>query len=122
MVSVAEPSSLASTSAAAAVGANPTTVPPLLRHAAASAEVAVVFPVPAGARASWTRAPEAAISRTRARCPSLSGRPLASASNSANPMSLSSAARPPPSSAAAKTRRSAARTAALEWTVSPWRL
>ena len=70
--------------------------------------------VPAGATASWTRAPEEAISRTSARCPSLSGRPFASASRSANAISVSSATRPSPRSVAARMRRSAASTAGLE--------
>lgn len=39
-------------------GASPITLPPALRQAPASAAIAVVFPVPAGARASWTRAPK----------------------------------------------------------------
>ena len=114
MVSVGAPRSSASTSAAPAVGASPMTVPPLLRQAVASAAMAVVFPVPAGAKASWTRAPEVAISRTSATCPALSARPwLASDSSSAKPMLVSSTVRPSRNAAAAMMRRSAAMMSAL---------
>ena len=56
------PRSSPSTIAASAVGARPMTWPPELRHACASAAIAVVFPVPAGASASATRRPQVAIS------------------------------------------------------------
>ena len=60
-VSVRAPICSRSTAAAAADGASPRTVPPSLVHAAASARMAVVFPAPAGAIASCSRAPEVAI-------------------------------------------------------------
>lgn len=114
MVSVGEARSWARTSAAPAVGANPMTVPPLLRQAAARAVMAVVLPVPAGASASCRRAPEVAMSRTMAACPWLSSRPwLACVSASAKPMLVSSTARPLRRVAAARMRRSAAMMAAL---------
>lgn len=59
-VSVVAPRSSPSTIAAAAVGAKPRTCPPELRHACASAAMAVVLPAPAGARASATRRPPSA--------------------------------------------------------------
>ncbi len=114
MVSVGEARSWARTSAAPAVGARPMTVPPLLRQAAATAAMAVVLPVPAGASASWRRAPEVAMSRTRATCPWLSVRPwLAWVSARAKPMLMSSTVRPSRVVAAARMRRSAAMMAAL---------
>ena len=95
-VSVGESRSAARTSAALAVGANPITVPPSLRQAAASVAIAVVFPVPAGASASCTRAPEVAIACTNAFWPSLRSTPLlACCSSIAKPMLVSVTARPP---------------------------
>ena len=90
------------------------TLPPLLRQAVASAAMAVVLPVPAGANASWTRAPEVAISCTSAICPAPSARPwLACDSSRAKPMLLASTVRPSRNAAAAMMRRSAAMMAAL---------
>ena len=90
------------------------TVPPLLRQAAARAAMAVVLPVPAGASASWRRAPEVAMSRTSAACPSLSARPwLAWVPARAKPMLVSSTMRPSRMAAAARMRRSAASIAVL---------
>ena len=76
-VSVLVPISSRSTAAAAADGASPTTVPPSPVQARDSTRIAVVLPVPAGARASWTRAPEVASSRTSCTWPGLSSTPLA---------------------------------------------
>ena len=45
--------------------------------------MAVVFPAPAGAMASWRRAPEVAIWVTREACPALRVAPLAACSSSA---------------------------------------
>ena len=45
--------------------------------------MAVVFPAPAGAMASWRRAPEVAIWVTRAACPGLRVVPLAACSSRA---------------------------------------
>jgi hypothetical protein len=72
-----------STAAAAAVGASPITVPPPCRHAVERACIAVVLPVPAGAIASCNRAPEVAISRTKAACPAFRVIPLAVTSSNA---------------------------------------
>ena len=55
---------------------------------AVSADMAVVFPVPAGASASCTRRPEVAISRTRWACAALRVTPLATDSSSATSTSL----------------------------------
>ena len=82
-VSVVAPVCSRSTAAAAADGASPTTVPPSSTQAAARARMAVVFPAPAGAMASWSRAPEVAIWVTRAACPALRVAPLAACSSSA---------------------------------------
>ena len=60
-VSVVAPVCSPSTAAAAAEGASPITVPPSSAQAAVRARMAVVFPAPAGAIASWSRAPEVAI-------------------------------------------------------------
>ena len=70
-------------SAAAAEGARPMMVPPPSVHALARARIAVVLPDPAGAIASWSRAPEVAISRTSVACPALRVIPLAVDSSSA---------------------------------------
>ena len=51
----------------------------------ARTSMAVVLPEPAGASASWSRAPEVAISRTMAACPALRVTPLAVDSASAIP-------------------------------------
>ena len=95
--------------AAAADGARPTTVPPPLRHAVARARMAVVLPEPAGAIASWRRAPLVAISRTSATWPGFSGVRFATAS-----MSATSTAGVgtwwPPRRPAASTRRCSAAT------------
>ena len=82
-VSVVAPVCSRRTAAAAAEGASPRTVPPSSTHAAARARMAVVFPVPAGAMASWSRLPEVAICVTRAVCPGLRVVPLAACSSRA---------------------------------------
>ena len=56
-----------SCAAAAAEGASPMTLPPPLVQAVARARRAVVFPAPAGAMASCSRAPEVAIDRDQRR-------------------------------------------------------
>src|SRR5215212_96996 len=71
------------TAAAAAEGARPRTVPPPAVHATASARIAVVFPAPAGAKPSCSRAADVAISRTSAACPAFRAIPLAVASSNA---------------------------------------
>ena len=63
MVSVAATISLRSTSAAAALGHEPDTVPPVSSHARGKIAIAVVLPVPAGATPVRRRAPQLAISR-----------------------------------------------------------
>ena len=72
------------TAAAAADGASPMTWPPPLAQAVASARRAVVFPAPAGAIASCSRAPEVAIPRTSAACPALRVTPFAADSSNAS--------------------------------------
>ena len=69
--------------AAAADGASPITVPPASVQAAARVCIAVVLPVPAGAIASCSRAPEVAIWRTSATCPAFRATPLALACSNA---------------------------------------
>ena len=75
-VSVLAPICSRSTAAAAADGASPSTVPPSSVHAAARARMAVVFPAPAGARASWSRAPEVAICGDQGGLPGVEGGPV----------------------------------------------
>ena len=82
-VSVVAPVCSRRTAAAAAEGASPITVPPSSTHAAVRARMAVVFPAPAGAMASWSRAPEVAIWVTKAACPGLRMMPLAACSSRA---------------------------------------
>ena len=65
-VSVGAPVASRSCIAAAADGANPITWPPLSLHARARVRIAVVFPAPAGAIASCSRAPEVHMPRTKA--------------------------------------------------------
>ena len=69
--------------------------------------MAVVFPVPAGARASWTRRPEVASSRTSARWAVLRPMPLAAVSAIAIPTRTSLIA--PPAAASGGRERGAAR-------------
>jgi hypothetical protein len=59
LASVSQGAPMASRSpvVATADGATPSTLPPQAVHARARAARAVVLPVPAGASASWTRAP-----------------------------------------------------------------
>jgi hypothetical protein len=57
-VSAGAPVGSRSYAAAAADGANPITWPPLSLHARTRVRMAVVFPAPAGAIASCSRAPE----------------------------------------------------------------
>ncbi len=95
--------------AAVADGARPRTVPPALVHALARAFMAVVLPEPAGAMASWTRAPEVAISRTSIVWPGLSGTPSASACRIARSTAGPGIRRPFRSPAAATRRCSASR-------------
>ncbi len=83
-VSAGTPVASRSCAAAAADGANPTTWPPLSRHARARVRMAVVFPAPAGAIASCSRAPEVHMARTRAACPASKAFPFAADSSSAN--------------------------------------
>ena len=64
-------------------GPSPTRCPPLLVQAVARACMAVVLPVPAGAMASCSRAPEVAIRRTRSAWPGSRSIPLAVISNNA---------------------------------------
>ena len=102
-----------SSCAALACGANPTTVPPPLRQAAARTPITVVFPVPAGANASCTRRPLVAMSRTIAACPVFNTRPpvLADHSSSANSTSAARTRRPSVRPAAVTILASAANTA-----------
>ncbi|SIG04873.1 Uncharacterised protein [Mycobacteroides abscessus subsp. abscessus] len=120
----APPRSWRSTSAAAAVGAKPKTVPPESCQARESTSMAVVFPDPAGARASCRRAPLVAISRTRVAWPSLSSRPswLAAYSTRASSTMLGSMARPFISWAAATMRCSAATISCevYSWVLCVW--
>ena len=73
----------ARTAAAAADGARPMTCPPSSVQARVRARIAVVFPAPAGAIASCTRAPEVHIWRTSAACPASSTVPFAAISSNA---------------------------------------
>ena len=57
--------------------------PPSCGPGRVRARMAVVFPAPAGAIASCSRAPEVAICRTRAACPALRAVPFAAVSSSA---------------------------------------
>ena len=99
-VSVRMPVCSARTAAAAADGARPTTWPPSWVQARVRARIAVVFPAPAGAIASCTRAQEAHICRTSEACPASSAVPLAAISSRAR---STAAARP---TTAATSRRS----------------
>lgn len=121
--------SLRSTLAAAADGANPTTLSgPVARlvtgsspgravagvlvvQARARTRIAVVLPVPAGASASCTRAGLVASARTSATCPGLSSTPFATDSSSATSTSGSVTVRPSARPAAARIRCSASITA-----------
>src|SRR5829696_4670971 len=64
-VSADTPVASRSCAAAAAEGANPSTWPPLSRHAWTRVRMAVVFPAPAGAMANCSRAPEVHMERTK---------------------------------------------------------
>ncbi len=97
-------------SAAAAEGARPMMVPPPSLQALARARIAVVLPDPAGAIASWSRAPEVAISRTSVACPALRVMPLAVDSSSARSTEDASTAYPSWRPAASTRRCSAAST------------
>ena len=89
------------------------TVPPSSVHAEVRARMAVVFPAPAGAIASWSAAPEVAIERTSAVWPALSGVWLAACSSSVTVTACSVAACRPARPAAATSRCSAARISRL---------
>ena len=110
-VSVPAPSCSRRTAAAAADGASPMTVPPSVLHAAARAAMAVVFPAPAGAIASCTRAPEVAMPVTSAACPALRLTPLAACSSNAIATASALAVCPSRRPARATRRCSAARIA-----------
>lgn len=97
-----------SAAAAAADGASPSTWPPPSIHAPDKARMAVVLPDPAGAIASWRRAPEVAISRTSDVWPALSVTPLATLSMRAISTADSSTASPSVRLAASTSRFSAA--------------
>ena len=79
----------------------------------------VVFPAPAGAIASCSRAPEVAIPVTRAACPALRVTPFAACSNSATPTASALAVCPSHRPAASTSRCSAARIAAEVYRVDP---
>jgi len=98
-----------SSSTAAAEGARPTTLPPLLVHAAARARIAVVLPVPAGAMASCSCRPEVAMSWTRSCCPVFRGSWLAIDWSRAKVTEFASAVRPPVRLAVSMSRCSAHR-------------
>ena len=83
-VSVRMPVCSARTAAAAADGARPSTWPPSWVQARVRARMAVVFPAPAGAIASCSRAPEVHIWRTSAACPASSAVPFAAISSKAS--------------------------------------
>jgi hypothetical protein len=116
-----------SCAAAAADGANPSTWPPLSLHARARVRMAVVFPAPAGAIASWSRAPEAHMARTKAACPASKASPLAAASSSTSSTMPASRTCPSVRPAAATSRCSAVRIRAevnssdpaTVWTLEP---
>jgi hypothetical protein len=72
-------------------------------------DMAVVFPAPAGAIASCSRAPEVHMERTRAACPASNAFPLAAASSSASSNVAASTTRPSVGPAIAMSRCSAAR-------------
>ena len=94
-VSAGAPVASRSCAAAAADGAKPTTWPPLSVHARARVRMAVVFPAPAGAMASCSRAPEVHIQRTRAACPA--SKAFLFAADSSRASSTMSASRAEPS-------------------------
>jgi len=108
-VSVGAPVLSRSRAAAAADGARPTTWPPLSIDAGVKARTAVVLPAPAGAMASWRRAPDMLIDLTNAACPGSKVTPLAACSNSASSTISAGAVRPSMWPATATTRCSAAR-------------
>ena len=76
-VSVRMPVCSPRTAAAAADGARPSTWPPSWVQARVRARMAVVFPAPAGAIASCSRAPEVHICRTSEACPASRAVPFA---------------------------------------------
>ena len=82
-VSVRMPVCSPRTAAAAADGARPSTWPPSSVQARVRARMAVVFPAPAGAIASCSRAPEVHICRTRDACPASRAVPFAAISSRA---------------------------------------
>ncbi len=84
-------------------------MPPASDQARASARIAVVLPDPAGAIATWTRAPEHAIARTRATWPAFSSTPFAAVSSRARSTVAGSTRRPSRRPAASTSRCSAAR-------------
>jgi hypothetical protein len=71
--------------------------------------MAVVFPAPAGAIASWTRAPEVHICRTNAACPASRAVPFAAISSKARSTAVDSTADPSRHPAAPTRRASASR-------------
>ena len=71
--------------------------------------MAVVFPAPAGAIASCTRAPEVHIWRTSEACPASSAVPFAAISSKARSTAVCSTDAPPRCPAAVRRRRSASR-------------
>jgi hypothetical protein len=108
-VSAGAPVASRSCAAAAADGANPITWPPPSSHAHVSARNAVVFPAPAGAIASCSRAPEVAMDRTSPACPASRTNPFAADSSSANSTVGASMLRPSIQPAVVTSRCSAAR-------------
>jgi len=110
-VSVREPICSRSIDAATAEGARPMTVPPPSVQARARAAMAVVLPDPAGAIASWSRAPEVAISRTSCAWAGFRVTPFAADSSSATSTTAAGTAGPSVRSAAATRRASASMTA-----------
>ena len=108
--------------AATADGARPMTVPPESCQARVRTCMAVVLPVPAGARASWTARPLVAISRTRDCWAALSWSSLAAASAIAMPTRTSLMVRPPVRRADSTMRRSASITAWEVYWRAPARL
>ena len=73
MVVACAPMSADMTAAAAAVGARPTTLPPVARTASAARERLVVLPAPAGPMPKLSSFSSVAKARARATWPSLSG-------------------------------------------------
>ncbi len=94
-------------------------VPPARVQARVRAFMVVVFPDPAGAIATWSRAPLVAISRTRWACPGLRVTPEAAVSVIASSTRSGRIRVPPVRPAAASSACSAARTAGLVYSWAP---